>query len=93
ALLATDDMVINSKIFQSLDLLLADIENAVSAGQKIDQLIHTLKGCLGQIGQTELVSYVIDIENRVKMGKIIALEELTDLRQKIRMIFKNYTIT
>ncbi|EBE2386583.1 response regulator, partial [Salmonella enterica subsp. enterica] len=26
-------------------------------------------------------------------GKIIALEELTDLRQKIRMIFKNYTIT
>lgn len=33
ALLATDDMVINSKIFQSLDLLLADIENAVSAGQ------------------------------------------------------------
>ncbi|ECO4358279.1 response regulator, partial [Salmonella enterica] len=25
--------------------------------------------------------------------KIIALEELTDLRQKIRMIFKNYTIT
>lgn len=34
ALLATDDMVINSKIFQSLDLLLADIENAVSAGQK-----------------------------------------------------------
>ncbi|AUX97741.1 hypothetical protein C3F37_12755 [Salmonella enterica subsp. enterica serovar Senftenberg] len=56
-------------------------------------LIHTLKGCLGQIGQTELVSYVIDIENRVKMGKIIALEELTDLRQKIRMIFKNYTIT
>ncbi|EAQ6790840.1 response regulator, partial [Salmonella enterica] len=31
--------------------------------------------------------------NRVKMGKIIALEELTDLRQKIRMIFKNYTIT
>ncbi|HHE3434839.1 TPA: two component system sensor kinase, partial [Salmonella enterica] len=93
ALLATDDMVINSKIFQSLDLLLADIENAVSAGEKIDQLIHTLKGCLGQIGQTELVCYVIDIENRVKMGKIIALEELTDLRQKIRMIFKNYTIT
>ncbi|VDZ94303.1 sensor kinase [Salmonella enterica subsp. enterica] len=71
-----------AKIFQSLDLLLADIENAVSAGQKIDQLIHTLKGCLGQIGQTELVCYVIDIENRVKMGKIIALEELTDLRQK-----------
>lgn len=93
ALLATDDMVINSKIFQSLDLLLADIENAVSAGKKIDQLIHTLKGCLGQIGQTELVCYVIDIENRVKMGKIIALEELTDLRQKIRIIFKNYTIT
>ncbi|ECG2544867.1 response regulator, partial [Salmonella enterica subsp. enterica serovar Neukoelln] len=93
ALLATDDMVINSKIFQSLDLLLTDIENAVSAGKKIDQLIHTLKGCLGQIGQTELVCYVIDIENRVKMGKIIALEELTDLRQKIRMIFKNYTIT
>lgn len=61
--------------------------------KKIDQLIHTLKGCLGQIGQTELVCYVIDIENRVKMGKIIALEELTDLRQKIRMIFKNYTIT
>ncbi len=56
--------------------------------KKIDQLIHTLKGCLGQIGQTELVCYVIDIENRVKMGKIIALEELTDLRQKIRMIFK-----
>ncbi|EAW5150450.1 response regulator, partial [Salmonella enterica] len=28
-----------------------------------------------------------------KMGKIIALEELTDLRQKIRIIFKNYTIT
>lgn len=61
--------------------------------KKIDQLIHTLKGCLGQIGQTELVCYVIDIENRVKMGKIITLEELTDLRQKIRMIFKNYTIT
>lgn len=61
--------------------------------KKIDQLIHTLKGCLGQIGQTELVCYVIDIENRVKMGKIIALEELTDLRQKIRIIFKNYTIT
>ncbi|EBF7520268.1 response regulator, partial [Salmonella enterica] len=40
-----------------------------------------------------LVCYVIDIENRVKMGKIIALEELTDLRQKIRIIFKNYTIT
>ncbi|EAA7242504.1 two component system sensor kinase [Salmonella enterica subsp. salamae] len=93
ALLATDDIVINSKIFQSLDLLLADIENAVSTGKKIDQLIHTLKGCLGQTGQTELVSYVVDIENRVKMGKIIAQEELTDLRQKVRMIFKNYTIT
>ncbi len=36
-------MVINGKIFQSLDLLLADIENAVSAG-KIDPVpIHTLK--------------------------------------------------
>ncbi|ECI2704747.1 response regulator, partial [Salmonella enterica] len=89
ALLATDDIVINSKVFQSLDLLLADIENAVSTGKKIDQLLHTLKGCLGQAGQTELASYVVDIENRVNMGKIITIEELTDLRQKVRMIFKN----
>ncbi|ECC1602443.1 two component system sensor kinase [Salmonella enterica subsp. diarizonae] len=89
ALLATDDIVINSKVFQSLDLLLADIENAVSTGKKIDQLLHTLKGCLGQAGQTELASYVADIENRVNMGKIITIEELTDLRQKVRMIFKN----
>ncbi|EOX8516300.1 two component system sensor kinase [Salmonella enterica] len=93
ALLATDDIVFNNKIFQSLDLLLADIESAVSGGKKIDQLIHTLKGCLGQTGQTELVCYVVDIENRIKMGKIITLEELTNLRQKVRMIFKNYTIT
>ncbi|EOX8478429.1 two component system sensor kinase [Salmonella enterica subsp. indica] len=93
ALLATDDIVFNNKTFQSLDLLLADIESAVSGGKKIDQLIHTLKGCLGQTGQTELVCYVVDIENRIKMGKIITLEELTNLRQKVRMIFKNYTIT
>ncbi|EAQ8059907.1 response regulator, partial [Salmonella enterica] len=58
-------------------------------GKKIDQLLHTLKGCLGQAGQTELASYVADIENRVNMGKIITIEELTDLRQKVRMIFKN----
>ncbi|EJO9859609.1 two component system sensor kinase [Salmonella enterica] len=93
ALLATDDIDINSKIFQSLDLLLSDIESAVSTGKKVDQLLHTLKGCLGQAGQTELACYVADIEYRVNMGKIITMEELTNLRQKVRIIFNNYTIT
>lgn len=93
ALLATDDIDINNKIFQSLDFLLADIENAVSTGKKIDQFLHTLKGCLGQAGQTELACCVADIENRVNMGENITIEELTNLRQKIHMIFKNYTTT
>lgn len=93
ALLATDDIDINSKIFQSLNLMLTDIENAVSTGKKVDQLLHTLKGCLGQAGQTELACSVADIEKRVHTGKIITIEELTTLRQKVHMIFKNYTIT
>ncbi|TSF87716.1 response regulator, partial [Salmonella enterica subsp. enterica serovar Hadar] len=45
------------------------------------------------IGWTELVWYVRDSEKRIKIGKHNAMEQLTDLRQKIRMIFKNYTIT
>lgn len=57
--------------------------------EKSRSVTSHIKGCLGQAGQTELASYVADIENRVNMGKIITIEELTDLRQKVRMIFKS----
>ncbi|ECG8588939.1 two component system sensor kinase [Salmonella enterica subsp. salamae] len=93
ALLAADDTELNNKIFQSLDLLLTDIETALSSGKKIDELLHTLKGCLGQAGQNELACYVADIETRVNIGKTVTIEEIISLRQKVHTIFKNYDMT
>lgn len=87
ALLATEDEQMRQKIRVSLDALFIEIENNLQDGRKTSELLHTLKGCLGQAGFGELLCSVVDIENRVRHGLDLTQEEITELHQSLNSLF------
>lgn len=84
SILSPDNLHTNIRIKQVLEGLLSELEEALSEGKKIDDLLHTLKGSLGQAGFSELLCYVVDMENRARHGLKIMPAELSDLRRSLQ---------
>lgn len=85
ALLPMDDVTLRRKVRHSLHLLLCELEHSLGSLSKTSDLLHTLKGCLGQAGLSPLVCSIIDMENRVQHGLELAPEEITELRHALNL--------
>ena len=62
-----------------------EIEAAISAGDIVlaHRLSHTLKGNAGQIGQTKLQEIAEKVEKRLKVGELVAEEDLVRLKTQL----------
>ncbi|MFP1916054.1 two component system sensor kinase [Lonsdalea quercina] len=85
AILSLDDATMRQKIRRSLNLLLGELDQNLSALKETAALLHTLKGCLGQAGLNTLVCSVIDMENRVQHGLALTPEEIAELRYALNL--------
>lgn len=91
-MLAPEDLLMHGKFRHSLDTLLTEIEHTLYDRQKAGDLLHKLKGCLGQAGFSKLLCNVVDMENRLRHGLDLPVEELTKLRQSLNAIFANHSV-
>ncbi|MGL4487024.1 MAG: two component system sensor kinase [Yersinia sp. (in: enterobacteria)] len=84
-LLFIDDAGMRQKIHHSLHRLLGELEQHQNCQEQTCALLHTLKGCLGQAGLSQLLCSVIDMENRVQHGLLLSAEDIAELRYALDM--------
>lgn len=82
-MLASTVPAVSDEIYRSLVELLTRLENSLIGGKDTKDLLHTIKGCFGQVGLNELVCHIVDMENRVRHGLDLKVAELTELRQNL----------
>lgn len=87
ALLSTDDARMRDKIRNSLESQLTEIGLHLHDQKKTRELLHSLKGCLGQADLGELLCCVIEMENRVHRGLLLQKEEIDELHQALNQAF------
>lgn len=90
ALLSKDNPIAVSRLKQVLNGLVTELEEALSEGKKVDNLLHSLKGSLGQAGFRELICDVVEMENRVRHGLEITPAEVADLGHNLQTHLNSY---
>ena len=90
ALLSLDNPIAGSRVKQVLNGLVSELEAALSEGKKVDNLLHSLKGSLGQAGFRELICDIVEMENRVRHGLEITLAEVADLGHNLQNHLNSY---
>lgn len=82
-LLDLTDQQINVKLYRSLQTLMQKIKESLENLPALSHLLHTLKGCAGQAGLTELYEATIQLEMAVETHQIMTQQDIARLNEII----------
>lgn len=82
---------IRDKVMSSVMTQLQELETISNNSTLAGELMHKMKGCLGQAGLDSLEKYAAELENSIRMGESIDKKQIEKMKQMLKQAMEAIT--